>query len=298
MQDKILLETKWKVETLRKIDGSCKRWEKFLTKLPKELDEEFYATWIAFDPMNRDRFWCPWIIFDIDDQTYLEKAQERAVAFIKLLAQEYNVPIKAMRLVFSTSKGFHVYLDSRTIDLQPSALLHRELMAFAKELIPDTDLSLYDKRHVIGLPNTIHRKTKLYYCPLDLYDPIHTWTIEMLRKHADSPREFDSRAEDVEVCPKLRNLFLRVREKGAGRFSLPSSQEVVASLYQSHPFLRGLEQGGRNNGMFRLAAHYRDKMLSKEETKILCDYSNRHSSPPLEEREVIRHIDTAYRKIS
>lgn len=298
MEEKV----KWHTETLRNVTGA-RRFIRSVERIPEEINAEFYYSWILFDPSRTNVknwagiYWTPWIIFDIDDKDYdLDNARKNTEEFVMLLQEEYSIDTTAIRIVFSTSKGFHVYLDSRVIDLKPSALLHYELSAFAKELLPQSDMSLYAKRHVIGIANSLHRKTRLFYSPMSVAG-FGSMTIENMLLRARKPRSFDRREINVPVSSKLLHLFLKAKEKPLPQGKWASTEDLLNNMYAPHPGIEGFKEGGRNHGIFGMAVHYRNKLLSKEETFILCSYANDRSLPPIEPREVERHVLQAYKRV-
>lgn len=60
--------------------------------------------------------------------------------------------------------------------------------------------------------------------------------------------------------------------------------------------LEGVEEGQRNDSLARLAGHYFGKGLGFEETKIILLDWNKRNRPPLPETEVIRTVESIYRR--
>jgi len=60
--------------------------------------------------------------------------------------------------------------------------------------------------------------------------------------------------------------------------------------------LEGVEEGQRNDSLTRLAGHYFGKGLGFEETKLILLDWNKRNRPPLPEKEVIRTVESIYRR--
>lgn len=289
-------EEGWELQTFAHI--GARRWDITPKEIPDEIDREFYAEWIW---KRGDEYWTPWMIWDIDvkknGEGDLDAALIRARQLVRYLL-DCKTPEEGIRIIFSTSKGFHIYLDSRAIDLKPSRILHRELYEFALAVLPETDESLYWKRRVLGIPNSRHRTTGLYYCPIDV-EQFFEMSIDQMRVRAEATQTFSLPAEEMPVVTILRNKFLSTQKSAQihPEFGgLPSPQEMIKRLRMPNSILRGVAEGSRNNSMFRAACYYRDKGLAPEETTILLEFANRNNTPMLKSNEVEKLITQAYKE--
>lgn len=287
-----LRECPWSIETLRSLDGRCRRWRKVRSDVPDEADEEFYATWIGW---YENFYWTPWMIWDVDSSN-VEVSLIKTREFIRMLFR-LGVKEDALRVVFSTNKGFHIYLDSRAIGLNPSQNLYSELRAFGMAMLPDCDESFYGRRRVVGIPNSIHRKTGLYYVCLERIDYLFEWNVEQLKGYATHPRIFDGWKDGVEVVPILQQKFesALAESKAVKEQRWMTRAQIENALSKPHPFFLGLREGQRNLGMFTLARHYRDLGLAIEEALVLVRYANGCSVPTLSPHDVEKHVRGAYK---
>ncbi|MEM3415507.1 MAG: phage/plasmid primase, P4 family [Thermoproteota archaeon] len=60
--------------------------------------------------------------------------------------------------------------------------------------------------------------------------------------------------------------------------------------------LKGVEEGQRNDSLARLSGHYFGKGLTFEETKLILLDWNKRNKPPLPEEEVLRTIESIYKR--
>lgn len=261
-------------------------------EVPEEADREFYATWIG---EKSGQFWTPWIIWDIDvdEETPVQVALDTTREFVGKL-RKVGVPEEGIRVVFSTRRGFHVYLDSRTLALKPSEKLHFQLKNFAKRLLPECDDSLYGMRHVIGIPNSIHRKTGLYYSVLST-EELFSFPIEQMIRHAEHPHDFEAPSEEMKPVQLLCDLFAESNHIEPRKF-YPSLAEIKQKVRSGHPAFWGVGKGERDKAMYELAARYQRLGLTIDEARVLVFAANERNRPALSEEEVIKKINSAYRK--
>ncbi len=284
-------ENGWKIEVA---DGGVARIREIrvLGDIAPKPKGELYATWIA----ERDgEYFAPWIVWDIDDENYdVEAARVRTVALVKKL-KSAGVPDAALRVVFSTSKGFHVYLDSRTVGLTPSKNLHKQIRAFCQSFA-QCDKSLYDLNHVIGVVNSKHRKTGGYYAliPLDVLKG----TVAEIRMRTAWQADIPPIA-DVAVVPALeswweKSLFVSSpKSKGWA-----SSDRMKQRVEQPLPEYFGVGQGERDRATFRLANYYLRRGLTKPEVMDMCLMINMRNKPPLPDKEVRAKVERVFDKNS
>jgi hypothetical protein len=262
-------------------------------EVPEEIDGEYYAAWVG---EKSGQYYTPWIIWDIDREGSNGSPEpERALGDTREFVQKllsYGVSEAAIRVVFSSRKGFHVYLDSRTIGLHPSEQLHDEVKRFAQRMLLDCDGSLYSKRHVIGVPNSMHRTTKLYYIPLT-QEELFSMTISQMRAHARRPHEFEPRAEEMQPIPALVVIFQEKEERRSGYASLKTIKE---NLEAGHYAWKGVGRGQRDKAVFELAQRYRRLGLTIEEAYILVLNANDRNEPPLPRDTVRKKVNSAYNR--
>jgi hypothetical protein len=270
-------------------DGSVARDRdrKLLSDVPAQPKGEYYATWIAY---RGDQFWAPWVLWDIDQSDKnLDKAADRTYRLVAKL-QRMGVPEACIRVVFSTSKGFHVYLDSRAVGIKPSKNLHlilRELCAS----IAGSDPTAYSKNRIVGVPNSKHRETgwRYAYVPLEMLERAAkskaAWSEIMMRTAGYS--EPLPKPKSVEVCADLAEYYRRAVAKAMpepqGFISFGRVQQIAT---QPLPEFYGVGEGERDRAVWKLANYYRRNGQPKDEAMALCLVANSRNRPPLPDEEV------------
>lgn len=253
--------------------------------LPDEYEAQFYSSWIAESEGEYD---CKWIIFDIDNAD-VEVSLIKTRMFVEKLIT--CVPREAVRTIFSTNKGFHVYLDSRVVGLEPSRALHGRLRRFCLRLLPETDASLYSPNRILALPNSVHRSTGLYYAPIPL-EHLWEWGIPEMLHHAQSPHEMEPRAEKVAICKELQSVWKECEESWKG---IPSLSDLVECRAPDE--WSGWQRGNAksNERLFKLSKRYREKELSSAETFVLLSNINTRIYPPFTVTELRTIVNSAYK---
>jgi hypothetical protein len=138
------------------------------------------------------------IVLDFDG----DKGRDMAIASIIQL-EEMGVT-NGFNIYFS-GRGFHVELDSKLFNFEPTPVLNKVVQNTMNTLFPDAD-NIFDKARIYRCVNTINNKSGLYKIPLKLSE-LQTFTMEEIHEMAKEPRwEFDY-DEDV-VEPKLNSYIL------------------------------------------------------------------------------------------
>lgn len=260
--------------------------------LPDGYEGEYYYTPFMTDGKD---FFCVWIVWDVDcKKSSGEPDPERALDITREFVHKLRqcVPDNALRVVFSTSKGFHVYLDSRTIELQPSPYLRQWVRLLCKRLLPECDETLYHARHRIALPGSMHRTTGLFYTPIPL-DELNEWNISQMRVYAHTQREFEPRAQEMSRSNVLCSIFLEEKKNLVSM----SRSDVKTINEKPHEFWNGIEDGnGRNNSMFKMANDYRRLGLALEEVFVLVRDVNTRNRPNLKPSEIYTIVSSAFNK--
>lgn len=265
------------------------RESKRFSDLPAKPKGEYYATWLG---ERAGLYYAPWIVWDLDCKDSLETARDWTVTLVnKLMAA--GCPESAIRVVFSTNKGFHVYLDSRTVGLKPDKALHMQLREFCLKVSPECDKSLYSMNRVIGLPNSKHRATGLRYAlvPMEML-PRNLATLACL---AGYQHDLPERGEQLPV-PKLaaawQSVVSKAREVRTNKF--PSYGEMQRIAHDPLPEFHGVGQGERDAACWRMANYYKRMGLTEPETNDIMLAINKRNSPPLPEQDVEDKVKRVY----
>lgn len=128
---------------------------------------------------------------DFDAEGDVGAAQADVLKVIDFFKTDFDLDDEAIRIWFSGSKGFHVTLSPSAFGVVPMldlTYVYKRMFSHVAELLtlPTLDLTVYSKRRMWRVPNTIHAKTNLYKRELD-HDEI-TDTVEAIKQLARSPR--------------------------------------------------------------------------------------------------------------
>ena len=201
--------------------------------------------------------WCRWLVLDIDRPDLVDALDDcrRLAGF---LAERYDTdPV----VWFSGSKGFHI-----TVELAhwppPSVTFPAVARTFAEALARAAgvtiDPAIYDRNHIIRLPNTRHPRTGLFKRRIDA-DDLYRLDIEGIRRHAAHPA-----GDGIPEARHVSDMLVRdwhEAEAGAGH-----QLEARAATYRDFrsdarapryliEFLRfGVPEGERHTTLFRCAA--------------------------------------------
>ncbi|MDI6847735.1 MAG: hypothetical protein QMD23_06360 [Candidatus Bathyarchaeia archaeon] len=133
---------------------------------------------------------------DFDCKENPDKARKEAVAVIKKLINDYNIPEDNIRIAFSGMKGICLTIDHRVFATESHADLPliwksmvQDLIAKLKLKTADTDI--YERRRLWRLLNSRHQKSGLYKIPLTLAE-LENLTIDKIKQMANKPRELST----------------------------------------------------------------------------------------------------------
>jgi len=229
---------------------------------------------------------------DFDYEENPDKARKEAVAVIKKLIQDYDIPEKSIGTAFSGMKGISVTVDHRIFNAESSAYLPLIWKSMVQELIAQlrlktADTSIYERRRLWRLVNSQHQKSGLFKIPLTLAE-LENLTIEKIRQMADKPREPLLRREAQSV-PKAEKLFEKHKnkvEKWLEERKKAFDKTELRTLTDDPPCVRrrleiGAKAGSRNSFLFQLAVYYAHKGSTENEiVKIGYEFGKRCEQEP------------------
>ncbi|MDK2464213.1 MAG: primase C-terminal domain-containing protein, partial [Candidatus Korarchaeota archaeon] len=221
---------------------------------------------------------------------------------------------------FSGSKGFHIGVHGGVFgEIEPSEQLPDVLYRLQSAIVAQAklkdaevvDYSVGRRLSLLRLPNTRHSGSGLYKVPLTLHELMNEGP-EHLRAMARQPRESyfcDATGliplTDVKPLPDAADLFLgcvdEVKERQGRDLPPPESflgsRSLTEALCDAELVLyyEGVPEGARSWTTLRLASRMRCAGYPEDETKQMLLNWNRRNRPPMEDREVARIVDVAYR---
>jgi len=106
------------------------------------------------------------LAFDLDHKENLNIAFKEAKKLVRYLLSKNTIP----RVYFSGAKGFHVYIDFPSVELENVEAVKRVGIRIAERLkLKTVDSKVFEVSRVIRLPLTTHSKTKYRCTPIDPY---------------------------------------------------------------------------------------------------------------------------------
>ena len=199
-----------------------------------------------------------WLLWDID-RADLAAALADARRLVMFLRQRYDtddVPV-----YFSGGKGFHVLVELAH-NPPPSVTFPAVARTFAENIARAAgvaiDPAIYDRNHIIRLPNTRHPKTGLFKRRIDA-DDLYQLDIDGIRRHAAHPA--GDGLPTLRACPARLAADWAAAEAVAGRAAQARTErraefepDARAPRYLIE-FLRfGVPVGERHMMLFRTAA--------------------------------------------
>jgi len=198
--------------------------------------------------------WCRWLVLDIDRPDLAD-----ARRLVMYLRQRYDTD--DVLIYFSGAKGLHVAVEL-VHNPPPSVGFPAVAKAFAENIARAAgvaiDLAIYDRNHIIRLPNTRHPKTGLYKRRIDADDLLRL-DIEGIRRHAAHPAGDGLptwRGDTARLAADWQNAEAETARATEGRTATyrDSRPDERAPRYLIE-FLRfGVESGERATMLFRASA--------------------------------------------
>lgn len=228
------------------------------------------------------------LIFDIDNGD-LNTALESTRSLMARLRDTYGVSADQVSIWFSGKKGFHVGIPAELIGWEPATDIHVIAKTMAKEIAGDIpiDLKIYDKTRLLRMEGSIHQDSGLYKVRLDPLWFIASADIELITDKAKGNDQWVPATEtEMSLNQMLHELYVGCKAKKGGKKVL--TRPCIEKL------LLGSVDGVRDEAAIRLASHFRSEGLSREEAEIRLMLWNDLNSPPMQESEITRKVQSAY----
>lgn len=204
--------------------------------------------------------WARWIVLDVDRPNLNDALRDtcRVVAFIQERYPESDLPI-----YFSGNKGFHILIEL-THAPPPAAMFHEVARTFAEALAGKAgvriDTSIYDKNHLVRLPNSRHPRTGLFKRRIDA-DDLFEISVEGIRRHAANPAGDGvplSKGVSARLIADWKQAeaeTARRRElRETARCSIADASSARAPRYLIDFIRFGVPEGHRHKTLFQCAA--------------------------------------------
>jgi len=229
---------------------------------------------------------------DFDCEENPDKARKEAVAVVKKLINDYEIPEENINIAFSGMKGISIIVNYKIFNAESSADLPLIWKSMVQDLITKlslktADTSIYERRRLWRLLNSRHQKSGLYKILLTLAE-LEKLTVDEIKKKAEKPRQLSINAE-AQPIPKAVKLFEEHKskvEKWLEERKKVFNKTEIRSFTDDPPCVRrrleiGGKVGSRNSFLFQLAVYYAHKGLSEAEiTKIGYEFAESCEQEP------------------
>lgn len=245
---------------------------------------------------------------DFDYEENPDKARKEAVAAIKKLISDYDIPEDAISIAFSGMKGISITVDYRIFSAESSTDLPLIWKSIVKELaaklkLKTVDTGIYERRRLWRLVNSGHQKTGLYKIPLTLAE-LEKLKIGEIKEKAVRPREPFIRA-DAQAIPKAERLFSEHKtriENWANERKKAFDKTELKTIIDDPPCVKrrletGAKKGERNSIAFQLAVYYASRGSGYEEILKICNNFAAKCEEPLTESEIEALVNSAIKGV-
>lgn len=301
-------------------DGKSVPWKRLDVEAVSEWQQNTAFNYNCFATVQRyasidaekgEPFLAP-LYFDLDYDEDPEVSRQEAIRLVDFFIEELDCEPTDVWVFFSGSKGFHVIVSTKALDIQPSETLHKVMKHIAgylkfrlgetelnddgqEGIIPlnSLDLVVYNNRRMLRLNNSTHAKTGKFKVELTI-DELRTKNLDEIKELASTPRR------DVGYSSQERQANSKVRSAAAHFFRDKAHEQEQAALSSAsrydredfvfkkdeHPecvkyiLAKGwLKDGDRNNATVQLACYFKDAGYTKVETsETLIEWVSKFTS--------------------
>lgn len=233
---------------------------------------------------------------DIDNKKNPEQSLIICRDLIALLDQQYELPIKSLRIYFSGSKGIHLEIPTNLFgDIEPSIELRLRFKKIVETFgFNDLDPSIYGRNWLWRLPNTINSKSGLYKIPIT-NNELNNLNYDRIKELAKNPRHDFSFTSwnEWEMIASLFDLWKNSKPINIPKSNRPGPKATISKVNLNYP---GAVFGERNSTAFRIALNSNAKGIKINETKdYIVNEWNPTCKPPMKNiRQLKISVESAY----
>jgi len=292
---------KWTEYTTRSREGYFDKWKwiqvKNLPKLREIRDRDVYRSVWTWEEKDHSSPKIGDFHMDFDSDT-LEESQHDAVKTLDSLEKHYGVDLEALSVGFSGSKGFFIIIPHECFLKEPieqAEDVYKMLGEFFKLGAQTLDTSIYIKRRMWRLTNSIHQKSGLFRIELRPHE-LRELCIEEIKKKAAAPRWVNHK--QPVLSEELHGIILKIQGYGeryepvrvySRRFD--GEYRIPKSMRRQH------DEGGRNYATCQLVGKCEAVGLSYAEAEaLILEFNRLYCNPPEEEDVALRPLKYYYGK--
>lgn len=271
---------------------------------------------------NRDAYYCTYVFdkkdrkesklssplyFDIDgDMKTSEGFENTRIALMSLitfLVDTMGIKNSSIKIYFSGSKGFHVFVPQTVLCIPPHSQLNNIYKIFVvniKKYIEHSefiDTRIYDSKRLIRFPNSINAKTGLYKIPLTIEQARNIRREDLIELAKKPQKEYQVNKEKNLIATKkfqeiVKTACNRIKKKNKHIDVVIPMEEQKLPVCMKHLLGSGVDQGGRNNLAAVIASALIQNGYEKRVLPILLSW-NELNNPPLPEKEIEATVRSA-----
>ena len=263
---------------------------------------DIYNTIYSYDSTNIEDssllgpFYLDYDSEDIDNEFYIIRRE--VYQTIKYLERVWNIPNNMICLYFSGAKGFHIVVPHEIVGIAPDKNLNIKYKKIAQLIVKECnlthlDISIYDKRRLFRIPNSINSKTGLFKIPLSL-DVLMKNDFNHIKQMAMQPNDvkYDTPIK-IEKASKYYSMLFTKSNKQSCSYKKDKIVNNNHSTYSKKllPCIQyildnNVKQGKRNSTTVVLASSLLQLGKSLKEVFSILEEWNSYNEPPLSDAEL------------
>lgn len=263
---------------------------------------DIYNTVYSYDSTNIEDsnllgpFYLDYDSEDIDNEFSIIRRE--VYQTVKYLERIWGIPNNMLCLYFSGAKGFHIIIPYEILNITPDKNLNIKYKKIAQLIVKECslthlDISIYDKRRLFRIPNSINSKTGLFKIPLSLdvlmkndFSYIKQMAMQPNDVQYDTPIKIDKAFKyynmlftksNKQSCSYKKNKVLNSNIQVYSKKLLPCIQYILES---------SVKQGKRNSTTVVLASSLLQLGKSLKEVFSILEEWNSYNEPPLSDAEL------------
>lgn len=285
-----------------------------ISNVTNELDrhsfEDKYMTVYKYANNNQDMSTvvAPFYLdLDMDDiENNYEKLKRDLHLIYRQLKRILYIEDKDIEIYFSGSKGFHIMVNEKVLDLEPSRTINEDYKLMALRLKSFTiyktiDTKIYDKKRLFRIVNTVNTKTGLYKVPITI-EQINSFTYDDLVKWASEKRPCKPKIymKNIKAKTAFSDYIKSIKEEEKKRINHKVAREMLEKK-ELLPCIKyilqnGAMKGQRNNISNVLASALLQCGKTLDETlDIMQTWNTKKNEPSLPEKEIDTTTRSAYK---
>jgi hypothetical protein len=250
------------------------------------------------------------LYMDFDNKENPDRARREAIAVVKKLITEYDVPEGNICIAFSGMKGISLTIDYEIFGAEVSAYLPMIWKSLVQQLVSELnlktiDLAIYERRRLWRILNSKHQKSGLYKIPLT-FPELENLNIGKIKELAKQPRSLLTKpdAKPVEKAVRLFQKHKVIAESWLIERKASFKRAELNTMEDDPPCIKrrleiGAEPGHRNSFLFQIAVYYAHTGLKESEILGIAQrFTERcKGEPPLMEGEIESVVHSAFKGV-